>query len=84
MKSTNHTLEPLQTGRPAERISLRVEDGVEIYEHDTVTVCRIPKPVSEPILVVDESIQAGEVVFTKRRSEIAGLSMILNSIIGLR
>ena len=89
MRSTKQSLKPMWNGKPSERISLRVESGVEIYEHETHKVCRIPKPSGspfsdgrEPLLVV-ESGRSASPIFTKRRSEIPGLSTILNSLTGI-
>ena len=90
MRSIKQSLKPMWNGKPSERVSLRVENDIEIYEHESHKVCRIPKPVGspfadehEPRLVV-ESGRSASPIFTKRRSEIPGLSTILNALTGIR
>ena len=88
MRTSMQMLKAISGGSdPKERFSLRVQDGVEIYEHESVEVCRKPKraggPVSKeggPRLVVAEAGCSAEPILTKSRSEVIGLSKLLGAL----
>lgn len=93
MRISKQLLKPIHTGYiPAERFSLRVQDGVEIYEHEALYTRRISKGIDSgtgrdnssvqggaPRLVVDESRTGVETLISKARSEISGLTGLLRS-----
>ena len=89
MNKLKQMLKPVETRyTPAERFTLRVEDGVEIFEHEAVYMQRIPKPDGTPFrekvsprLTVIESGQETGQVLTKTRSEISGLQALLHALV---
>ena len=92
MRTSRQMLKPISGGsEPKERFSLRVQNGIEIYEHESVAVCRIPKPSGSPVsneggprLVVAESGCSREPILTKSRSEVTGLSTLLGALFNPR
>lgn len=88
MKKLKQMLKPIETRyAPAERFTLRVEEEVEIYEHEAIYVERIPKPsgsplsaLSAPRLTVTEDAHEAEPVLVKTRSEISGLKSLLQAL----
>lgn len=92
MRTSRQMLKAINGGsEPKERFSLRVQDGVEIYEHESVEVCRIPKRSGDaisreggPRLVVAESDRSRAPILTKSRSEVNGLSTLLGALFNPR
>jgi len=90
-------LKPIETAKtPARRYSLRIEDGIEIYEHEAMHTCTVPVTMASlggffertlasrgPRLIVDETCAYRETFISKARSEISELANLLNSIKGL-
>jgi hypothetical protein len=69
---------------PVERFSRRLENGVEIIEHETVATIKMHgdryetvSPRRSPRLVVEDAVSATRNIISKTRSEIAGLDNIL-------
>ena len=78
---------------PTERFSFRVQNGVEIYEHESVRRYRMAQPMfaslptqatRNPRLVVDEIDCAEGRFLAKTRSEISGLTAILKAVMAAR
>ena len=95
MRTSKQLLKPIQTGYvPTERFSLRIQDGVEIYEHEAVKTCAVAKgtcptasssaPAGGPRLVIDENRAAAETFISKARSEISELTSLLRGVANLR
>lgn len=83
MRMLKQILKPkLNDPTPAERFSLRFQDGVEIYEHEFVhryTVSEPDESLEGPRLVVVENDQRQNSLITRTRAEIAGLSIFLST-----
>lgn len=84
MRTLKQMLKPiLDDFTPAERFSLRFQDGVEIYEHEAVQKFAVSETAeivpNAPRLVVLENDRAEGGLITRTRSEIAGLSLFLNT-----
>jgi hypothetical protein len=92
MKTLKKMLKPIMNDfAPTERFSLRFQDDVEIYEHETVHTCRITKPVEplfrasrDPRLVIVEPSRTENGWIAKTRSEVAGLATILCTVKAVR
>lgn len=85
MKKLKELLKPTESANaPAERFSLHVRNGVEIYEHESRRTFVIdPANLDDqPRLLIGEAERSAEVFVTKSRSEISGLNAFLNSVIG--
>lgn len=88
MKSTQRVLNPIQTANsPIERFSFRIQDDVEIYEHEVQQTFDLPKQRSAvelgPRLIVAELARAGVPMLTKTRAEVGGLNSLLRTIMGI-
>jgi hypothetical protein len=84
-------LKPVQIAETAaERFSFRVQDGVEIYEHESRQACTVPVTtgtrggIPTPRLIVAELARVGIPFLTRTRSEIAGLNALLRTAMGVR
>ncbi|MGD9560682.1 MAG: hypothetical protein AB7F88_01370 [Pyrinomonadaceae bacterium] len=91
MKTFTKMLKPLFTDiAPTERFSLRFQDGVEIYEHESVRTYSPAQPDaaacdSVPRLVVTEMIGIEESgLIARTRSEVVGLVAILSAVTAAR
>lgn len=92
MKTFKRILKPIvKDMAPAERFSLRIQDGVEIYEREVVHTYRIDEHTDGPMaasrcpqLIIVESDQAENGLLAKTRSEVAGLHSFLNGIVAAR
>ena len=74
---------------PVERFSRRIENGVEIVEHETVTTIKVNDgryetvPIRRgPRLVIGDAVTATKNIVAKTRSEISGLDSILRCTTG--
>lgn len=84
MNTLKKMLKPIQTAfTPTERFSLRHQNGVEIYEHEMLHICKVPKPAGTPPdaprLVIAEPGRPHSWI-TKTRDEITGLTALLRTI----
>jgi hypothetical protein len=91
MKTLKGMLKPLLNDpTPTERVSLRVQDGVEIYEHESRRTYKVSAEtgVTEvrtiPRLIVAEPVRYGNRLIAKTRSEIAGLTALLKAVTAAR
>jgi hypothetical protein len=70
----------------AERVSRRVQNGVEIYERETKrlvipdTYGDTPQPRSYPKLVIEDAVSRGKLFIAKRRSELSEVDALLRSL----
>ena len=74
----------------AERVSRRNQDGVEIFERETMRVVRpelcggndeSPRNVASPKLVIDDAISRSKLFISKRRSELSEVDALLRSLV---
>lgn len=89
MKTLKKMLKPIQNGyAPTERFSLRVQNGVEIYEHEALHTCKIPKEAGSlsraPRLVIAKPGHTQSSVIIKTRDEITGLTALLRILTAAR
>jgi hypothetical protein len=85
VKILKRIMKPIQTvNAPSERFSFRVQDGVEIYEHEALFTCEIPKSAASPRLIIAEPDRAQSSVILKARDEISGLTAFLRSLTAAR
>lgn len=86
MKALKKIVNPMSDDfAPTERVSLRLEDGVEIYEREFVHKYSIPESKSfNPRLVIIDSDESEDGFIAKTRSEIADLCSILNAAVSTR
>ena len=77
----------LNESGPVERFSQRLENGVKILEHETITTIKITDgryetvPIRRtPRLVIEDAVTATKNMVAKTRSEISGLDGILRCI----
>jgi hypothetical protein len=91
MNTLKRMLKPLLNDlAPTERFSLRVKDGVEIYEHESRRTYKISATTgvtearTAPRLIVAEPVRYGNRLIAKTRSEIAGLTALLKAVTATR
>ena len=82
-KTLMQILRPIGTEQtPIERFSFRVQDGVQIYEHESVSHYAAARPSGgdpRPRLVVAEPSTTPARFISKARSEIKGLTALLRT-----